>query len=91
MRSSREDAIIAAMSPSSRVHVVFCLRNIDRAIYEALKALALKNPEIRLEPVGCLCNCTRCVEIPFLQINGRIIEGSTHQEILEEVLAALHV
>lgn len=77
------------MSESDRVQVVFCLRNIDRAIYEALKVLALQNPEIKLEPAGCLCNCTRCFEVPFLQINGRIVEGSTHQEILEEVLAAL--
>lgn len=78
------------MCESARVQVVFCLRNIDRAIYEALKAIALQNPEIKLEPAGCLCNCTRCFEVPFLQINGRIVEGSTHQEILEEVLAALH-
>lgn len=78
------------MPQQTTVEVVFCLRNIDRANFEALKAIAVQNPEIKLLPAGCLCNCSRCVDVPFLQINGRIIEGATHANILEEVRSALH-
>ncbi|GAB4384427.1 MAG: hypothetical protein Kow0022_06970 [Phycisphaerales bacterium] len=78
------------MSQETSVEVVFCLRNIDRANFETLKAIAAENPEIRLIPAGCLCNCSRCVEVPFLQINGRIVEGATHASILDEVRSALH-
>lgn len=81
--------MIPPMSDRARVEVVFCLRNIDRATYHALKAFAAENPEIELVPAGCLCNCSRCVDVPFLQINGRLIEGSTHLEILEEIRVAL--
>jgi len=71
------------------ITIVYCLRNIDRATYDWLREFERKNPEIILEATGCLCNCSRCVEVPFLMINGRLVEGSTHAEIIEEILAAL--
>lgn len=73
------------MPPEPRVHVAFCLRNIDRPTCERLKAFAQQNPEVELEPAGCLCHCSRCVDVPFLLVNGRIVEGATHLDILEDL------
>ncbi|MFG0246904.1 MAG: hypothetical protein ACF8MF_12725 [Phycisphaerales bacterium JB052] len=63
--------------PAKPQRVRFCVNN-PRTLAERNSLIAKG-----YECIGCLGNCTRCFETRFLEIENRLIEGDSYEEILD--------
>lgn len=60
-----------------KANIRFCVNN-PRSLAERNALLAQGH-----ECLGCLGNCSRCFETRFLEINGRLVEGDSYEQILD--------
>lgn len=62
--------------------IEFCLRNVDRKTYEWFSSLGQTRDDVEVRPSGCLSRCSTCVETAFVQIDGEVLEGSSHKDLV---------
>lgn len=61
--------------------VEYCVNNVD----DETRALLL-NAGLLAGESSCLQRCGSCYAGPFLVVDGEMIEGATHRELLRQVL-----
>lgn len=60
--------------------VEYCLSNVPAPARALLQACGLPVRED-----SCLQRCGCCYDGPFLVVDGEIVEGASHREILEQI------
>lgn len=63
--------------PSTKPPILFCINN-PRNLSERQDLIARGIPS-----KDCLGNCLICFNGRFLEINGKLVEGESYQEIIE--------
>lgn len=71
------------MAEQHPLEINYCLQNID----PATRALLRTCGHSVIEDV-CLQRCGRCYDGPYLVVNGAVVTGESHQEILEKIDAS---
>lgn len=58
----------------------YCLGNVDS---EARRALRESSCEVRES--FCLDRCGKCYAEPFLVVDGEVVDGASHRDLLREI------
>lgn len=64
--------------------IEFCVGNLAGGSQAALEKLE-KDPNLDVMEYGCLGYCGICFEGPFALVNGEVVQGSTVEELVNNV------
>lgn len=66
------------------VVVDYCIANLIATV-DIEKILEEEFPEVAVMANNCLSFCGLCAQVPYAQVNGRIVHGKTVDECLEKI------
>ncbi|MFB4160006.1 DUF1450 domain-containing protein [Geomicrobium sp. JSM 1781026] len=68
--------------------VEFCMSNLAEGTHPVLEALE-RDADIDVVEYGCLGKCTLCAKKNYAIVEGKIISGSSAEELLEKIYKEL--
>lgn len=64
--------------------IEFCISNLANGSQKALEQLE-KDPNLDIVEYGCLGYCGKCFESLYALVNGEVVAGETHEELVENI------
>jgi uncharacterized protein YuzB (UPF0349 family) len=64
--------------------IEFCISNLANGSQKALEKLE-KDPNLDIVEYGCLSYCGKCAASLFALVNGEVVQGSTPDELVENI------
>ncbi|MFY4775531.1 YuzB family protein [Metabacillus sp. RGM 3146] len=64
--------------------IEFCISNLANGSQKALEILE-RDPNLDIIEYGCLGYCGKCFESLYALVNGEVVAGETHDELVENI------